>query len=76
LNSRTKCASFQYFLPICAIVAPGFLKFTSQKPQYCLKKTSRIPHRTLIEFVESVEFMEFVGFVEFVEFMEFVGRSS
>jgi len=40
---------------------PGFLKFVSQEPQYCLKKSSRIPHRILIEFVEFMEFMGFVG---------------
>jgi len=40
---------------------PGYLKFASQESQDCLKKTSRMPHRILIEFVEFMEFMGFVG---------------
>ncbi len=61
-NQYWECPSSHRFLPISAVLAPGFLKFTSQEPQYCLKMRSRIPHRTLTEFVE---FIGFVGFVEF-----------
>jgi len=47
--------------PFGVLLAHGFLKLASQKPQYCLKKSSRIPHRTIVEFVEFMEFIEFVG---------------
>jgi len=50
--------------------ARGYLKFTSQEPQHCLKETSRIPHTALVDFVESIEFIGFIGFIRFV------GRSS
>ena len=54
------------FLAICALLARGFLKFISQESQYCLKKTSRIRHKTPVRFVQSVEFVGFVAFVRLV----------
>jgi len=51
---------------ICVPPCPDFFQSGSQKARHRLKIISRIPHRTLGEFVGFMEFIGFIGFIEFV----------